>query len=224
MIQHLAVIMDGNRRWAKLNNLQPWLGHKEGLKAIDKAVSFCLDNKIKYLSLYAFSTENLKNRPEIEKKYLFSIVKEYARDYFAQLSSKGIRVRFIGQKDLFPKEIISVINEIESNTANGKNLLINILFCYGGQQEWLDIFKEISVSNFSNLTYEDLRKKTWLGDCPEPELIIRTGGHKRLSNFMLAHCAYSELYFLDNFWPEMTRQHFDNVLQDFKQVQRNFGG
>ncbi len=224
MINHLAVIMDGNRRWAKNHSLQPWLGHKEGIKPINEVINFCLDNQINYLTLYTFSIENLK-RPEIEKHYLFTILIDYAENYFISLTEKNIRVRFIGQRSLFPIELIETIENIETKTASSDGLLINILFCYGGQQELIDVFKNYSKIDSKNteLTYQDIRKLSWLGDCPEPELIIRTGGHKRLSNFMLAHSAYSELYFLDDFWPDMTREHFDNILVEFKNVQRNFG-
>lgn len=222
MIKHLALIMDGNRRWAKKNSMLPWLGHQEGAKVIEEVVDFCLDNSIKYLTLYAFSTENLK-RPEPEKKYLFKLIKDFAQDSFIDISiKKDMRVRFIGERDFFPVDIKEVAEKIENYTLHCKTITVNILFCYGGQQELVSAINKTIASN-SAITYQDFRKNTWLGDCPEPELIIRTGGHKRLSNFMLAHCAYSELYFLDEFWPEIRSSHLQEVLDDYSQVKRNFG-
>jgi undecaprenyl diphosphate synthase len=223
VINHLAVIMDGNRRWAKLRGMQPWLGHQEGLKSASQVIDFCLDSNVKYLTLYTFSTENLK-RSELEKSFLFKIIADFAQVYLNDLVQKDLRIRFIGQRSLFPIEILNVIEDIEEKTINGKKLLLNILFCYGGQQELTEMFKNYSRQNINlEFDYQELRKHSWLGDCPEPEIIIRTGGHKRLSNFMLAHCSYSEIYFLDDFWPDLRPHHLQNIFQQFQNVQRNFG-
>jgi undecaprenyl diphosphate synthase len=223
VINHLAVIMDGNRRWAKLQGLQPWLGHQEGLKSASRVIDFCLDSNVKYLTLYTFSTENLK-RPEIEKSFLFKIIAEFSQIHLDDFVQRDIKIRFIGQRSLFPSQILKVIENIEMQTVNGKKLLLNILFCYGGQQELTEMFKNYAQHNVNSaFDFQELRKYSWLGDCPEPEIIIRTGGHKRLSNFMLAHCSYSEIYFLDEFWPDLSPAHLENIFQQFQNVQRNFG-
>jgi undecaprenyl diphosphate synthase len=223
VINHLAVIMDGNRRWAKLQGLQPWLGHQEGLKSASRVIDFCLVSNVKYLTLYTFSTENLK-RPEIEKTYLFKIIAEFAQIHLDDFVQRDIKIRFIGQRSLFPSQILNVIENIEMQTIKGKKLLLNILFCYGGQQELAEMFKNYAKHNKnSDFNYQELRQYSWLGDCPEPEIIIRTGGHKRLSNFMLAHCSYSEIYFLDEFWPDLSPVHLQNIFLQFQNVQRNYG-
>jgi undecaprenyl diphosphate synthase len=223
VINHLAVIMDGNRRWAKSRGLLPWLGHQEGLKSASQVIDFCLNNSVKYLTLYTFSTENLK-RPEIEKLFLFKIIADFALSNLIDLVNKDVKIRFIGQRSIFPNEILDVIENIEHKTVNGQKLLLNILFCYGGQQELSEMFKNYAQNNLtSDFNYQDLRKYSWLGDCPEPEIIIRTGGHKRLSNFMLAHCSYSEIYFLDDFWPDIKSDHLQSIFKQYQNVQRNFG-
>jgi undecaprenyl diphosphate synthase len=223
VINHLAVIMDGNRRWAKSRGLLPWLGHQEGLKSASQVIDFCLNNSVKYLTLYTFSTENLK-RPEIEKSFLFKIIADFALSNLIDLVNKDVKIRFIGQRSMFPNEILDVIENIEHKTVNGQKLLLNILFCYGGQQELSEMFKNYAQNNLtSDFNYQELRKYSWLGDCPEPEIIIRTGGHKRLSNFMLAHCSYSEIYFLDDFWPDIKSDHLQSIFKQYQNVQRNFG-
>ncbi len=215
--------MDGNRRWAKSRGLLPWLGHQEGLKSASQVIDFCLNNSVKYLTLYTFSTENLK-RPEIEKSFLFKIIADFALSNLIDLVNKDVKIRFIGQRSMFPNEILDVIENIEHKTVNGQKLLLNILFCYGGQQELSEMFKNYAQNNLtSDFNYQELRKYSWLGDCPEPEIIIRTGGHKRLSNFMLAHCSYSEIYFLDDFWPDIKSDHLQSIFKQYQNVQRNFG-
>lgn len=229
MITHLACIMDGNRRWARQQGWAPWDGHREGVRAAQRVVDFCLEQKISYLSLYTFSIENF-SRPEPEKNFLFNILmKELKRTFIKDLIEKGVRVLFVGDRALFPSSILQDCIEIEQMTAHGAKLQVNLLFCYGGQQEIVDGMKKIVDRAIKgeivahDLTQQMLQQEMWTSGIPAPELIVRTGGARRLSNFLLFQAAYSEFFFLDCFWPEITSDHLQQVFKSFNETQRNFG-
>ena len=220
--------MDGNRRWAKKRGLLPWYGHREGVEAVRTVVKFCLDYKIQYLSLYTFSLENFK-RPEIEKKYLFSYLAKETEKELPNFIKNGVKVRFVGDRSQFPESLKATYDCMEKETAHCKNLILNLLFCYGGQQELVagikDIVRDVQIGKISadQLTETQLNQYLWLGDIPAPDLIIRTGGAQRLSNFLLYQAAYSELCFLDCMWPELSVEHLEKVVSSFTNCKRNFG-
>ncbi len=227
-MKHLAIIMDGNRRWARLRGLQPWLGHSNGMNAVKCVIEFCLSKKIPYLSLYTFSIENLR-RSESERSYLFDLFSQKAQEYTEEFIKNGIRAKFIGERSLFPKHLITIIDQLEQKTANGANLQVNFLFCYGARQEIVHGIKallakvkngELSENDITDETFKDY---LWTAGMPEPDIIIRTGGAKRMSNFLLYQAAYSEFYFLDCFWPEITQDHLQAAYTNFEQCRRNFG-
>jgi undecaprenyl diphosphate synthase len=228
MMKHLACIMDGNRRWAKKRGKLSVEGHKEGVETVKLVIRFCLDKQIQHLTLYTFSLENFK-RPEIEKSYLFNLIATQAQYVIDQSKKDGVRIRFIGDRSLFPHTIIAACERIERETADGMQLTVNFLFCYGGQQEIVAGVKSILLQIKSGLLSEEnidvalFRKHLWMGDTPEPELIIRTGGHKRLSNFLLFQSAYSELCFLDCMWPDLTEADLEKAIAVYTQSERNFG-
>lgn len=228
MIKHLACIMDGNRRWAQQRSLMPWYGHGQGAEAIKLVMRFCLENGIKYLSLYAFSIENLK-RSAIEKEYIFSYVVSEAQKQLSEFLERGIRIRFLGDTSLFPDTVLSTCQTLEKATAQGTNLYVQVLFCYGARQELLAATREIAKRVASGdlkadeITQETLENHLWTGDFPDPDLVIRTGGFKRLSNFLLYQSAYSELYFTDCLWPEINMQHLHDALTSYQNYKRNFG-
>ncbi|MCX5925239.1 MAG: polyprenyl diphosphate synthase [Candidatus Dependentiae bacterium] len=229
MIKHLACIMDGNRRWAHKNGLPSMLGHKEGIKAVERTADFCLKNNIPYLSLYTFSIENLK-RSISEKQYIFGLLVSYFTDHEIQkFIKKDVRIVFIGDRSLFPADIIDTCTHIEKETAQGKKLTINLLFCYGARQEITDAVKKIAYAvqqgmvSPEHITEQLIASHLWLTNIPDPELIIRTGGGQRLSNFLLYHAAYSELYFTDTLWPDFTQAHLLDALNYLNTCQRNFG-
>jgi undecaprenyl diphosphate synthase len=228
MIKHLACIMDGNRRWARLHNKVPWYGHKEGVEAVKRVMNFCLDKKVPYLSLYTFSLENFK-RSFYEKKFLFQLLVIQAEQSIDELIARGIRVRFVGDRTLFPQSTQLVCDKVEKATAHLTTLQLNFLFCYGAQQEIIGGIKNIVQQvQAGQLTIENINESMfkeylWIGNIPEPDLILRTGGIKRLSNFLLYQAAYSELYFLDCLWPELTVAHLTTMLDEFMGRQRNFG-
>jgi undecaprenyl diphosphate synthase len=228
MIKHLACIMDGNRRWAKQRGKLSIEGHKEGVETAKRAVRFCLDKNIQYLTLYTFSLENFK-RPELEKNYLFELIVSQAQWFIKTAVQDGVRIQFVGDRALFPSSAAIACERIEHETAHCTSLTVNVLFCYGGQQEIIAGVKNI-VSQVKSgvLSEQDIdialfKKNLWMHDAPEPELVIRTGGHKRLSNFLLFHVAYSELYFLDCMWPDLTEADLEKALAHYAQLERNIG-
>ncbi len=230
MIKHLACMMDGNRRWAKKRSLPTSLGHKEGLSAVERTVDFCLKNSISYLSLYTFSIENFKRSFE-EKKYIFNLMINYFKKdgTLQELINKGIRILFIGDRSLFPLELVDLCADIEQKTAHNTKLTVNFLFCYGGRQEIVAGVKKIAHMVATNkLSLDQIDEKLvanslWLSHIPDPELVIRPGGHQRLSNFLLYQLAYSELYFTETLWPDITEIHLAEALKSLESRQKNFG-
>lgn len=227
-MKHLACIMDGNRRWAKQHKLQALLGHRQGAESIQRVIDFCLKNRIKYLSLYTFSIENF-NRSKEECTYLFDLISTEVKNRLDDFIKYKIRVRFIGDRSLFPKSVKPAIDEIEAATQHLDALHINFLFCYGSRQEIIGGIKSLVKKVKDGLISEDdisedlFNQHLWTADIPDPDLIVRTGGVVRLSNFLLYQAAYSEFYFLDCFWPEISEQHLQGALNYFNECKRNFG-
>lgn len=228
MIKHLAIIMDGNRRWAIARGMQAMLGHHEGVKAVERAIQFCLESEINYLSLYAFSLENFRRSPE-EKSYLFELMAHELQARLETFVAKGIRIKFVGDRAIFPAQVMPVCRQVEQETENCTSLTLNFLFCYGAQQEIVEgVRKLVRKVKSGELDEHDLTEKVfeqslWSYGTPAPDLIIRTGGRQRLSNFLLYQAAYSEFCFLDCLWPDITVDHFKTVMHDFENSTRNFG-
>lgn len=228
-IKHLACIMDGNRRWAKKHGWLPWDGHREGVRTAQRVMDFCLQESIPHLSLYTFSIENFR-RPKKELYFLFNdLFKEIHEKIVAVFKKKSVRIVFIGDRSLFPDSVREACQNIEKETADGVALTVNLLFCYGGRQEIIESVKKIVHKvDAGELALTDLTDGVfdtylWTAGIPAPDMIIRTGGVKRLSNFLLFQAAYSELFFLDCLWPELTIDHLQDVVRSFYTRQRNFG-
>lgn len=223
------MIMDGNRRWAREKKLKAvTLGHKKGLDAVRAAIRFCRKKNIKHLSLYTFSLENFK-RSSIEKNYIFKLLTQRVTADLPDLLKEGIRVRFVGDRSLFPQETRDAIEVVEEKTKHLDRLQVHFLFCYGSQQEVLAATKQVaqkvkdgvlSVDQIDDATF---RNEMWMGAVPDPDVLIRTGGVTRISNFLLYQLAYSELLFLDYYWPEVTEERLEACLEKFETIQRNFG-
>lgn len=229
MLTHLACIMDGNRRWALKQGFASWFGHRKGLDTIQRVIDFCLDKNITYLSLYTFSLENLQKRSSAEQHYLFEVLAQEAVQDLDIFKRKNVCIRFIGDWALFPASIKSVCKKVEEETRVGNALQVNFLLCYGGQQEIINAAKRIVAEiNEKKLGEHDItpalfNNYLWTGDMPAPDLIIRTGGQQRLSNFLLFQCAYSELYFLDCLWPDISPTDLEKAFLYFDISQKNFG-
>ena len=224
-INHLGIIMDGNRRWAKNNGLRAQQGHQKGYDKLLEVGDWCLDRGIKILTVYAFSTENWKRgRKEVE--FLMRLLKKALTDEVEKFNEKGIRIRFLGSREKLSKDLIKSIENIQEETKENNNGILNLCFNYGGRFEIVEAVKEIVKKGFKpeEVTEELITKHTWMGDVGDPELIIRTSGEKRLSGFLTWQSVYSEFYFTNIHWPEFSEQELDNALKDFKNRNRKFGG
>jgi undecaprenyl diphosphate synthase len=228
VLNHLACIMDGNRRWAKQQGKMPWYGHGQGIETVHTVIEFCLRKKISYLSLYTFSLENFSRSPQ-ENNYLFGLMLKEAQKGSQEFKKQGIRLRFIGDRALFPVSLQPLLDDLEQETAHCNTLIVNLLFCYGGRQEITAAVKKIAqqVKDGSlpeeAITPELIGNYLWTGLMPDPDLIIRTGGFSRLSNFLPYQSAYSELQVLDCLWPDLTAVHLQNAYDSFMDCKRNFG-
>ena len=227
-MQHLALIMDGNRRWAKQRLLRPCrLVMKRALRR-EKSGGILYRTCYSEFSLYAFSLENFRRAPE-EVNFLFELFVKEAYAEKESLKKEGVCVKFIGDRTLFPAHVLPALQKLEESTAHNTKLFLQLLFCYGSQQEITATVKKIAAEvkqgtvALEDITPEFLSSLLWTGAIPAPELIIRTGGKKRLSNFLLYQAAYSELCFLDCLWPDLQREHLVNAVKEFQEEQRNFG-
>ena len=221
--------MDGNRRWAREKKLQAvTLGHRKGLDAVRSAIRFCLKKEIQHLSLFTFSLENFR-RDSAEQIYIFNLLLEALKKNIFELVEQGVRIRFVGDRNYFPEVVSSAICEIEAQTKNLKKLCLNMLFCYGAKQEVVHAVKQVAQKvkdgqlDVDQITEDELRSEFWLNGAPDPDLIIRTGKQSRLSNFLLFQAAYSELQFLDCYWPEIDESRLQACVDRFHSVKRNFG-
>ncbi|MBA2307172.1 di-trans,poly-cis-decaprenylcistransferase [Candidatus Dependentiae bacterium] len=227
-VRHLGVIMDGNRRWAEKNNLTHAIAYGRGIEVLQTTIDYCLTNGITMLSAYAFSLENFKRSPH-EIQAVFQQFAQEAHTAFPSLAQRKISVHFIGDRELFPPELSTTIKTLEEQTAQGSALRLNILFCYGGRQEIVNavktIVKEIRDKKTTEIpTEETFKNYLWTKNIPDPDLVIRTGGIKRLSNFMPYQTTYSELYFTDHLWPDLTTQDLDAALADYEHRKRTTFG
>lgn len=219
--RHIAFIMDGNGRWAKKRFLPRKAGHREGVKAMRKIVDACFSLDIPYVSLYAFSTEN-KNRSEEEVRSLFSLIEEYFTKFMGEMLEKGIRITVMGDVSYFPESLRNTISDAIEKSRECTHGTLNIALNYGSRDEILravnaavEAGKKVSAEEFARLLYT--------ADIPDPDLIVRTGGESRLSNFMLYQSAYSEFFFSKVLWPDFNKKHLYEILNDYALRERRFG-
>lgn len=220
-VQCIGIILDGNRRWAKEKGLPTLEGHREGFEALKKIVLATRKKGIPHLAVYAFSSENW-NRPVEEVAGLMSLIQEAALEGTRDLVSEGVRLRFVGDLDRLDEGPRSAVEHAQRDSANNSQLTLWICLSYGGRAEILSAIQEASAHE-GLITEELLVQHMWSSGMPDPDLIIRTGGQKRLSNFLLWQAAYSELFFLEKLWPDFTPDDLDTVLEEYEQRTRNFG-
>jgi tritrans,polycis-undecaprenyl-diphosphate synthase [geranylgeranyl-diphosphate specific] len=224
-INHIAIIMDGNRRFSKRLMLEPWKGHEYGAKKVKEIMDWCKDHKIKILTLYAFSYENF-NRPKKEYNYLMDLFLKEFDDVISQkddINKKGLRINFIGRTELFSQKVQEKMKEIIDMTKNNGVFTVNFAMAYSGRMELVDAFKKMVKSGIKEEQIDEIKILENLYIDSEPELIVRTGGDKRLSNFLTFQGVYSELFFVDSLWPEFSKQQFDSIIDEFKNRERRFG-
>lgn len=218
---HIAIIMDGNRRWAKNQGLAASAGHKAGVQALEKTVKAAATAKVKYMTVYALSTENLKNRNKLEIGALFSLLQTGFVEKLPMLKKEGVRVAFLGETEKLPAAVKKVLAKAEQELSGGQRLQLNIAINYGSRAEIVNTVKQ--ASEVHSLTEANFGEFLNTAGIPDPELLIRTGGEKRLSNFLLWQIAYTELYFTDTLWPDFDENELKKALEDYSARKRNFG-
>jgi undecaprenyl diphosphate synthase len=219
-LNHVAIIMDGNGRWGLKNKNSRNQGHKAGLNTVEKIIKETIKQKIKHLTLYAFSTENWK-RPKTEINYLFNLLESFLLNKIDLLHKQNIKLKVIGTKS-FSKKLNKLINSSEKKTSKNTILQINLALNYGSKFEILNAFKKINKRN-EKITEKNLLKHLQTKDVPDPEILIRTGNTKRLSNFLLWQLAYSEIFFEKKLWPDFNEKDYIRIINRFKKIKRNFG-
>ena len=219
-IKHVAIIMDGNGRWGIKHKKSRNLGHKEGLKTVEKIIKSTIKNKIKYLTLYAFSTENWK-RPKKEINFLFNLLENFLLSKISDFDKHNIKLKIMGKKR-FSKKINNLLNKSEKKTFKNKRLQINLALNYGSKSELVHSFNFIN-KNKKKINEKNISKYLFTKNIPDPDLLIRTGNTKRLSNFLLWQLAYSEIFFEKKLWPDFNENDYNTILKKFKKIKRNFG-
>lgn len=227
---HVGMIMDGNRRFAKRLMLEPWKGHEYGMKKIEDVLKWCKELDVKELTLYAFSIQNF-NRPKHEFDYLMNLFrKEFKRineEKENEISKNNLRVRFLGRRDLFPEDIQKQIGDIEKKTSKNDGYYLNFCFGYGGREEIVDavhrIAEDIKSGEVQPSQVDEELIDNYVYNASQPDLVIRTGGDNRTSNFLVWQTAYSEWFFIKKFWPELTREDLEKIFEEFKKRERRFG-
>ena len=219
-LNHVAIIMDGNGRWGIKNKNSRNAGHRAGLKTVEKIIKYSVKKKIKFLTLYAFSTENWR-RPKSEIEYLFNLLEFFLKNKINELNTKNIKIKIIGNKNL-NKNLKKLLTYAEVKTSKNTKIQINLALNYGSKNEILNTIKKlikkkllVNEQNFNNNLYTN--------NIPSPDILIRTGNTNRLSNFLLWQLAYSEIFFVKKLWPDFNEFDFEKIIQKFKKIKRNFG-
>ena len=219
-LNHVAIIMDGNGRWGLKNNKSRNEGHKEGLKTVEMVIDVSLKKKIKFLTLYAFSTENWK-RPKQEIKYLFKLLQSFLTNRISELNEKNIMFKTIGKKN-FEKKLKYLITKSEIKTKNNTKLQLNLALNYGSKDEILNSFKKI-LKNKKKINEKNISDNLYTKNIPDPDILIRTGNTKRLSNFLLWQISYTEIFFIKKLWPDFKKNDYLKIINDYKKIKRNYG-
>lgn len=227
-LQHMAIIMDGNGRWAKAKGLPRSAGHKQGAETLQKIAQAAADLGIRYLTVYAFSTENW-NRPKDEVDYLMGLLRQYLKSELKEIQERGAQIRFIGERAMLADDIIKQIEKIEKDTADNDKFTLCIALSYGSRQELVAATKKIATSVAEgHLSVNDINEKLindslYTKDIPDPDIVIRTSGEQRISNYLLWQIAYSELFFTDTLWPDFSAEELKDIINQYQQRERRYG-
>ncbi len=220
-IKHVAIIMDGNGRWGLKKKKSRNLGHKEGLKAVEKIIKQSIKKNIKYLTLFAFSTENWK-RPKKEINFLFNLLEEFLINKTKELNKNGIKLKIIGKKKNFSKKLKKLLKYSEFLTKQNNKLQLILAIDYGSRNEITNSIKLLKKINIP-ISERNVTNNLYTSGVPDPEILIRTGNTKRLSNFLLWQLSYTEIFFIKKLWPDFTVLDFNRIINNFKNLKRNFG-
>ena len=219
--EHVGIIMDGNGRWATARGKERSYGHKKGSENVDRIVSYAFDKGVKTLTLYAFSSENWA-RPKEEVDVLMKLLKSYFKKFTKKAVKNGVHLKVIGGREQLSADLLKVIDQADQKTAENKELTLNIAVNYGGRQEVVRAVNKLLLEQ-KEITVDNISSQLDTANCGEPDLIIRTGGEYRLSNFLLFQGAYSELYFTEVLWPDFDEKQFDKAIVEFSGRTRRFG-
>ena len=226
---HIAIIMDGNRRWAKQKNLDPKLGHKKGAETLEMMVKYCNKIGIKYLTVYAFSTENWKRSKE-EVGALMLLLQNYLESFSKKADTDNIRIKMLGDREGLSTGLLKSLDNAIERTKNNTGVTFNVAFNYGGRDEIVKAVKKIAKEvkenniNVEEINEELISNNLYTGGMPDPDLMIRTSGEIRLSNFLTWQLVYSEFYFTDKLWPDFTNEDLDEAIEEYNRRNRKFGG
>ena len=218
---HVAIIMDGNGRWALQKRKSRNYGHQCGLRAIEKIVDYSIKKKISYLTLFTFSSENWK-RPKKEVNFLFKLLENYFKKNLLKVIKSGIKVKIIGNRSKLASNLRKIIKLVENKTKKNKKILVQLALNYGSKQEIINSLKIVNKKK-QKVTIKNFEKTLYTSSFPDPDILIRTGGQRRLSNFLLWQIAYTEIFFVKKMWPDFNNNDFQKILNEFKKIKRNFG-
>ena len=221
-LNHIAIIMDGNGRWGLKRKKSRNYGHLKGIKTVETVIKSSLIKKIPYLTLYTFSTENWK-RPETEINFLFDLIRKSLKKKINKIIKQGIRVNIIGKKKELPQDIKKIIKLIEKKTIKNKKITLNLALNYGSKEEIINAFSNLVSKKKGKININNFEQELYTRNIPDPEILIRTGGAKRLSNFLLWQLAYTEIFFIDKFWPDFNENDFNKIVIKYNKIKRNFG-
>ena len=220
-LNHVAIIMDGNGRWGLKKKKSRNYGHLKGIKAVENVIKASLKKKIPFLTLYTFSTENWQ-RPEQEINFLFNLIRNSLKKNLKKILKQEIKINIIGEKVGLPQDINKIIKFIERKTFNNKKITLNLALNYGSKEEILSSCKKLVQKN-KIINQNNFEQNLYTKNIPNPDILIRTGGAKRLSNFLLWQLAYTEIFFIDKLWPEFKEIDFNKIVNKFYNIKRNFG-
>ncbi len=218
-LKHMAIIMDGNGRWGLKHKNSRNSGHKEGLKTVEMVIKFCIKKHIKFLTLYAFSTENWK-RPIKERNYLFNLLELFLKEKLEKLNNEKIKIKILGEKN-FSKKLNNLLDFAEIKTRKNTKLQINLALNYGSKKEIAYAFKKLNKKK--KISENDISNSLFTKNIPDPEILIRTGNTQRLSNFLLWQIAYTEIFFEKKLWPDFKIEDLNRIVKKFSNIKRNFG-
>ena len=221
-LNHIAIIMDGNGRWGLKRKKSRNYGHLKGIKTVETVIKSSLIKKIPYLTLYTFSTENWK-RPETEINFLFDLIRKSLKKKINKIIKQGIRVNIIGKKKELPQDIKKIIKLIEKKTIKNKKITLNLALNYGSKEEIINAFSNLVSKKKGKININNFEQELYTRNIPDPEILIRTGGAKRLSNFLLWQLAYTEIFFIDKLWPDFNENDFNKIINKFYNIKRKFG-
>lgn len=219
---HIAIILDGNGRWATKRGLPRNLGHRQGVETLIKISRYCSEIGVKNLTVYAFSTENWK-RPKEEVDYLMNLIKEYFNGLDKKLSKRNIKLKVIGERKNLSDDLLHIINEVQEKSKNNNGMILNVAFNYGSKDELISVFKDMVKDNVI-LSKENIDKYLYTSESGNVDLLIRTSGEQRLSNFLLWQAAYAELYFSKLYWPDFNKKELNKAIESYQNRDRRFGG